>query len=239
MSKLLINESPLVVLPSLAEAVGLDEAIVLQQIQYWINVPTGGRNIEGVKWIWNTLEEWQKQFPFWSVRKIKLILKRLRDRNLIHVSQFNKSKWDRTNFYTINYESLDQLVLTDSTRECTIEDSSPCTFSYTETTTDTNAQNKEQPSKAVHDRKEEKKRNDDEQFEKFWSSYGNKKDKKRSRSAFLRLSKADMKLAIDGINDFQSGKESKFVSNPATYINGRRWEDESSGGSSHNAIGWE
>ena len=35
MSKLLINEHPLQVLPSLATKIGLNEAIVLQQIHYW------------------------------------------------------------------------------------------------------------------------------------------------------------------------------------------------------------
>lgn len=35
MSKLLISESPLLVLPSLAETIGLNEAIVLQQIHFW------------------------------------------------------------------------------------------------------------------------------------------------------------------------------------------------------------
>jgi len=37
-SSLLINESPLQVLPSLAVLVGLNEAIVLQQTHYWIKM---------------------------------------------------------------------------------------------------------------------------------------------------------------------------------------------------------
>ena len=36
MSKLLINEQPLQVLPSLAEAIGLNQAIALQQVHYWL-----------------------------------------------------------------------------------------------------------------------------------------------------------------------------------------------------------
>ena len=35
-SKLLVDEPPLIVLPSLAVAIGLAEAILLQQIHYWL-----------------------------------------------------------------------------------------------------------------------------------------------------------------------------------------------------------
>lgn len=37
MSRLLINEQPLLVLPSLACEIGLNEALMLQQIHYWMN----------------------------------------------------------------------------------------------------------------------------------------------------------------------------------------------------------
>ena len=74
-SSLLINEPPLQLLPSLALAIGVDEAIVLQQIYYWINNPkTSGRIVDGEKWIHNTYEQWQEDnFPFWSVAKIRRI----------------------------------------------------------------------------------------------------------------------------------------------------------------------
>ncbi len=36
MSKLLINENPIMIIPSLALKMGLNEAVVLQQIHYWI-----------------------------------------------------------------------------------------------------------------------------------------------------------------------------------------------------------
>ena len=45
-SPLLINEHPLMVLPSLATAVGLNQAIVLQQVHYWLDL---NRKIEGAE----------------------------------------------------------------------------------------------------------------------------------------------------------------------------------------------
>ncbi|WLF74824.1 hypothetical protein Q3V38_08385 [Limosilactobacillus fermentum] len=46
---LLIEEPPLQVLPSLAKSIGLNEAIVLQQIHYWIRKSNNLK--DGHKWI--------------------------------------------------------------------------------------------------------------------------------------------------------------------------------------------
>ena len=55
MSKLLINESPLQVQPSLAMAIGLNEAIFLQQLHYWIGTSRFVR--DGKKWVYNTYSD--------------------------------------------------------------------------------------------------------------------------------------------------------------------------------------
>lgn len=112
-SKLLINERPLMVLPSLAAEIGLNEAIVLQQIHYWIE---GNRERqseqhykEGRWWTYNTLEEWTQQFPWWSTSTLRRIFGTLQDRDLIFVEKLADSAYDRTNWYSINYETLQSL----------------------------------------------------------------------------------------------------------------------------------
>lgn len=105
MSKLLINEPPLQVLPSLAVAVGLQEAIVLQQVHYWLGA---SRNVkDGRKWVYNTYEQWAEQFPFWKPESIRKIFKSLRDQGLIIAMQADPQGWNKTNFYSINYEALE------------------------------------------------------------------------------------------------------------------------------------
>jgi len=106
MSKLLIHEPPLQVLPSLAEAIGLNEAIVIQQLHYWLQLPKGGKEQEGHKWIFNTYEEWAEQFPFWSVSTIQRTFASLEKSNLIISKQLNKKGHDMTKFYRINYDEL-------------------------------------------------------------------------------------------------------------------------------------
>ncbi|HDP5844421.1 TPA: DnaD domain protein [Staphylococcus aureus] len=108
MNKLLIDDYPIQVLPKLAEAIGLNEAIVLQQIHYWLN--NSKHKYDGKTWIFNSYPEWQKQFPFWSERTIKRTFGSLEKQNLLHVGNYNKAGFDRTKWYSINYETLNKLV---------------------------------------------------------------------------------------------------------------------------------
>ena len=108
-SPLLINEPPLQVLPSLAKAIGLQEAIVLQQFNYWLGASTNVH--DGRRWIYNTYEDWVKQFPFWSAEAIRKIVKSLRDKGVILTRKQSESSWNKTNFYAIDYEQLDRLTV--------------------------------------------------------------------------------------------------------------------------------
>lgn len=105
----LFNESPLTVNVELAKLIGLNESIVLQQIQYWLKInEKAGRNFrDGYYWTYNTFEEWQEQFPFWSLSTIKRIFAKLEKKKYIIIGNYNKLKIDRTKWYRINYELLE------------------------------------------------------------------------------------------------------------------------------------
>lgn len=106
-SKLLIDEHPLQVLPSLALKVGLNEAIILQQIHYWLKVSEHVH--DGRKWIFNTYDDWQKQFPFWSTKTIKRAILKLESQGyLLSRSDLNKFKIDSTKWYSIEYQKLNE-----------------------------------------------------------------------------------------------------------------------------------
>lgn len=108
MSKLLRNERPLVLLAGLAERIGLNEAIILQQLHYWMKKKR--HIIEGKSWVYNTYEEWQKQFPFWSVTTIRRTLKGLEQQRLLLTDNFSVMAFDRTKWYTIDYEVMESLM---------------------------------------------------------------------------------------------------------------------------------
>lgn len=105
MNKLLIDDYPIQVLPKLAEEIGLNEAIFLQQLHYWLNGKSA-KYIDGKKWIYNTFEDWQEQFPFWSVSTVKRTINALSKRNLILKGNYNRAGFDKTVWYSINYEEV-------------------------------------------------------------------------------------------------------------------------------------
>jgi hypothetical protein len=108
----LFNTYPLVADKEVAAILGLNEALVLQQINYWIEKNRkDNRNFhEGRYWTYNTINEWQEEFPFWSTSTVKRVFKKLRDMNLIIVDNFNLCQMDRTLWYAINYEELEKLI---------------------------------------------------------------------------------------------------------------------------------
>ncbi|WP_201525872.1 hypothetical protein [Psychrobacter frigidicola] len=108
MSNLLINEPPLQVLPSLAKKIGLSEAIALQQVHYWL--AHAKIKYDGKMWIYKTFERWHEQdFKFWSERTIQRIFKNLTDMGLLLVEKLADNKQNRVNFYTIDYEKLNEV----------------------------------------------------------------------------------------------------------------------------------
>lgn len=108
-SSLLINEPSLQVLPSLAVALGLEEAIALQQLHYWLgNAKNQGRtDADGNKWVYNTYAGWKADnFPFWSEDKIQRIFLSLEKQGVVIAAQLDAKKRDMKKFYRIDYDAL-------------------------------------------------------------------------------------------------------------------------------------
>ena len=104
--KLLIDEHPLMVLPGLAKEIGLNEAIVLQQIHYWTR--DSRHVIDGYSWTYNSVEEWQKQFPFWSNATIRRVVDSLVDKGLLLKRKLSENRFDATLWYAIDTRVLSE-----------------------------------------------------------------------------------------------------------------------------------
>jgi hypothetical protein len=111
-SPLLINEPPLQILPTLAKIVGLNEAIVLQQVHYWLNPHFNSNFFEERYWVHNTLTQWQKQFVFWSRKTIKRTIASLEESGLL--VSFVTRGFKKTKYYTLNYDLLDRVNLSNA-----------------------------------------------------------------------------------------------------------------------------
>ncbi len=148
-SNLLLDEYPLVILPSLATKIGLNEAIVLQQIHYWLvryeKANDERHNRDGRWWVYNTAEEWQENFPFWSVSTVRRTLDSLRETGLVLTGNYNQKGYDRTLWYSIDYARLVEIDKSDAQNEQMVcsewaDDVSKMSAPIPETTTETTSQ---------------------------------------------------------------------------------------------------
>lgn len=120
MSRLLIEESPLIVLPTLVKAIGINSAMILQQIHYSLN-PEHNKNFhDGRYWVYKTLSDWQKKFDFLGMTTIRKCIKDMEDSNIIYSTNLNKDKRDQTKWYSINYEEMENIYkkITRNKKEC-------------------------------------------------------------------------------------------------------------------------
>lgn len=98
---------PFLLFPELWKEFGTNGAIVLAQLDYWIehNRANGTGFHEGRYWTYNSIKAWKEQFLGWSENTIKRTLAGLEKDGLVLSDNFNKSAYDRTKWYTIIYEN--------------------------------------------------------------------------------------------------------------------------------------
>jgi hypothetical protein len=109
--RLVTNERPLIVLPSLAKVTGLDGAVFLQQLHYWTSQP-GAHERDGCRWVYNTLAQWLEQFPFWTKSTLHRVISDLEAKGfIVSTATYNAKGSDRTKWYRINHEHPDLVML--------------------------------------------------------------------------------------------------------------------------------
>lgn len=107
-SKLIVNEPPMMLLKNLALEIGFNESLFLQQLFYWEKHATRFQNNR--KWVFKTVEQWKAQdFPFWSVGTISNAIKSLKKQKLIIVEQLDKKQYQRKSYYAINYAEVEKI----------------------------------------------------------------------------------------------------------------------------------
>ena len=107
---LLQNDSVRVAQLSVIKAFGDSRAIFLQQIHHWLeNKKTAGANHNGKHWVYNTYEEWAKQTAK-NPRTIKRYVNYFKEKGVIEAKSLCKNKFIHVNYYTINYDRLDEIL---------------------------------------------------------------------------------------------------------------------------------
>ncbi|MCR4441905.1 MAG: hypothetical protein NUV48_07090 [Peptococcaceae bacterium] len=110
--EILYNKKPLFINMDLAQFLGLHEAVVLQQIHYWLkeNQEENRGYRDGHYWINDTITQLESQFPFWSKPTIVRILGRLEKKGVLVKDKLDKNRFDHALSYRINYVRLEEIV---------------------------------------------------------------------------------------------------------------------------------
>lgn len=108
----LFDEYPIIANKTLARELGLNEALILQQIHYWIeiNKKTGKNFYEGRYWTYNSIRSWsENDFDYMSFDTVKRTFTKLEKQGYLITGNFNKDPRDKTKWYTIDEEKLEIL----------------------------------------------------------------------------------------------------------------------------------
>lgn len=97
---------------------GVLEAILIKNIYYWIakNKANNKNYYDGSYWTYNSIKAFKELFPYASERQISNALKHLEKEGIIKVGNYNKSAYDRTNWYAFNKSATSIL------QKCKMED---------------------------------------------------------------------------------------------------------------------
>ena len=247
-SNLLIDETPLVFQPSLAKMIGLSEAIVLQSMHYLCSNKRCGRLVDDERWIYNSYKGWQEEFfPFWSERTIADVFRALEKMGLVKSSQLDIKQGKAMKYYTIS--QVAKTVLTSerlthqadsSTWGGMLQDlpdhqakngrSARASIISNITKTHTEEIQKAETQKVNDDKSHPTEKpqggNTDSEFESFYSSYPRKVAKPQAKKAWSK-NKCVLAEVLPALEQHKkTWKDPQFVPYPATWLNQRRWEDE-------------
>lgn len=225
----------------IAEKYGLDAAVLLHNIVYWTekNAAENRHFHKGRYWMYATIKGFAQMYPLWSESQIRRIISRLRDSGALLVGEFNENRMLRTIWYSPSDEIL-------TLYETGYDSESICQKQPMQVTNPADAN--DENGKCIYN--ENKKLQQEELsvvsqktmpcqseaqmlFDRFWAAYPKKKGKESARRAWRKL-RPDMALCRVMASALDRQKQSedwrrdggKYIPYPASWLNGRRWEDE-------------
>lgn len=96
----------------LAIEIGEIQASILNQIQFWVEVNRSKNKHyhDGTYWMYNSLSNWEKEFPNYSKSSIRRAIRYLEENEYILIGNYNKVGWDNTKWYTVNEEKIESVM---------------------------------------------------------------------------------------------------------------------------------
>lgn len=217
---------------------GLEEAIFLDSIMFWYKENRANqRNFyDGRYWTYNSVAAFSELLPWWSRKQIWRIIASCKEKGALLSGNYGENQRDRTAWYTPSDELL-KLYGMDETGNCILPNGKmhdpkwenglsqmgKCDIEHVKTHVETMSP-PIVPQAADPDWT---------LFDRFWSAYPKKKGKEDARKAWKKLN-PDLELCCimsaaldrDKRSHAWQKKGGEFIPYPASWLRGRRWEDE-------------
>lgn len=213
----------------IATLYGLPEALFIHNIYWWTakNEANGKHFYDGKTWTYNSMKAFAEMFPFWSEAQIKRIIKKLSSVGAIHIGNFNKKGFDRTQWYAVSDEV--ERIYKGQNRPFHCTESSIPLDGIVPPIPDSKPDSK--PDIPPLSPKGE-----NDGFEKFWIAYPRKTAKATALKSWKKI-KPDAEMQETILAALEQHKQTEqwtrdkgqFIPHPATWLNQCRWEDEVQG----------
>lgn len=196
---------------NVAVVVGVDGAVMLQNINYWIakNKANNKHFYDESYWTYNSISAFEQLFPFWSKKQLSRILKSLIDNGYLADGNYNKQNYDRTKWYTITQKGYS--ILPNGEMDFAKKDNG-------------NAQ-KVQPIPNINTDNKPNNKYTSNDVEDIWNMYPNKKGKDKAIAKIPKILESYGKeQLIEVIERYcleVQNVDKQFILHGSTFFNGR------------------
>jgi len=207
-----------------AKKIGVEKAIIIQNIAYWMEYHKSNNKhvIDGKVWIYTTSKAMSDIMPYFSQQKIKRLLKQMVEDGTLEAGNFNKTKFDRTIWYTI----IDQEVVQFYKLQCSelnngMRESEP---PIPNVSTDVDVDKEKTKEKDLFEQFPMD--HELEAFEEFWKLYERKGSKKKSLAYWKKLTHNERTQAIDCLEFyFKERPEKQYRKDAERFLRDKMFAD--------------
>jgi hypothetical protein len=209
--------------PEIASRVGVNAAVMYQNILFWAEKNKANRRhiIDGLVWTYNSRRAFSELFSYLTESQVKTALGKLVECGLLVKGDYNLANYDKTSWYApaVSAEWINSAI----------GQKSPMDWSKT-------ANGLAENHQPIPDIKPVNKPDSklsckiDDAFAEFWTHYPRKAGKAAAAKAFTKAAKKhcadDILFGLSQQIEAMKAKDTQFIPHAATWLNAERWNDE-------------
>lgn len=201
----------------LATILGLEDAIILQHLYYWCIGNSDNKDMlkDGYIWVYISRRRINETYPYISENRIKGAINRLSEKEYIKISNYNKLKIDKTNWYALTDKAY-LLFGTSLVKLTNGQLESPSKSSNHQPLQSIGTSYKDKNKEKEENKKEEK----DDFFEEVWKMYERKGSKANAKKRWDKLTEEEKTHAKKHIPFYkQANPEIRYRKDFEGYLN--------------------